>query len=63
MTDLPETGPMSAPVRQAQGMVSVQADCSLAEAFDLLRERSFALDQPLEVTALGVIDRVIRFDR
>ena len=43
-------------------MISVQAECTLAEAFDLLRERAFVLDQMLEHTALDVVDGIIRFD-
>ena len=43
-------------------MISVQVSCTLAQAFDLLRERAFALDQMLELTALDVIDGCIRFD-
>jgi hypothetical protein len=62
MPDLPRTGPQSARALQATGMISVQAACTLVEAFDLLRERALALDQTLEVTALDVIDGEIRFD-
>jgi hypothetical protein len=43
-------------------MVSVQAGCSIAEAFDLLRERAFTIAQALELTALDVIDGILRFD-
>jgi hypothetical protein len=43
-------------------MISVQAGCTLAEAFDLLRERAFVLDQMLELTAIDVIDGALRFD-
>jgi len=60
--NLPETGPTSPRVQQAIGMISVQADCTIADAFDLLRERAFALEQTLEHTALDVIERKIRFD-
>jgi hypothetical protein len=56
------SGPDSDRVLQATGMISVQATCSLAEAFDLLRERAFALDQTPEHTALDVLDGIIRFD-
>jgi AmiR/NasT family two-component response regulator len=55
-------GPQSDRISQATGMISVQAACSLAEAFDLLRERAFAMNQTLEYTALDVIDGEIRFD-
>jgi hypothetical protein len=43
-------------------MVSAQAACTLPEAFDLLRERAFAIGQQLELTALDVLDGVIQFD-
>ena len=56
------TGPQSARVSQATGIISVQAGCTLAEALDLLRERAIRLGQTLEMTALDVIDGVIRFD-
>jgi hypothetical protein len=56
-------GPRSRRVLQATGIVSVQAKCDVGVAFDLLRERAFALDQTLEVTALDVIDGEIRFDQ
>ena len=55
------SGPHSDRVSQATGMISVQADCSLAEAFDLLRERAFGIGQTLEMTALDAIDHIIRF--
>jgi AmiR/NasT family two-component response regulator len=62
MPDPPAYGPQSDRVSQATGIISVQAGCTLAEAFDLLRERAFALGQTLELTALDVIDGVLRFD-
>lgn len=62
MPDPPREGPQSPRVSQATGMVSVQATCSIPEAFNLLRERAFALDQSLEHTALDVIDGFVRFD-
>jgi AmiR/NasT family two-component response regulator len=62
MADPPRSGPQSDRVSQATGMISVQGGCSLAEAFDMLRERAFALGQTLEFTALDVIDGEIRFD-
>ena len=62
MADATDTGPQSDRVLQATGMASVQARCTLPEAFDLLRERAFALDQTLEFTAIDVVNRVIRFD-
>jgi len=56
------SGPHSDRVSQATGMVSVQVDCTLPEAFDLLRERAVGLSKTLENTAIAVIDHVIRFD-
>ncbi len=60
--ELPTTGPTSARVAQATGIVSVQAHCAVEAAFDLLRERAFMLGQTLDVIALDVIDHVIRFE-
>jgi AmiR/NasT family two-component response regulator len=62
MADPPATGPQSDRVSQATGMISVQAGCTLAEAFDLLRERAVDLGQTLEHTALDTLDHIIRFD-
>jgi hypothetical protein len=62
MPDPPAHGPQSDRVSQATGMISVQAGCTLAEAFDLLRERAFARGQMLEFTAIDVIDGARRFD-
>jgi hypothetical protein len=62
MPDPPAYGPQSDRVSQATGMISVQAACTLAEAFDLLRERAFVLDQMLELTAIDVIGGALRFD-
>jgi AmiR/NasT family two-component response regulator len=62
MAEPPAYGPQSDRVSQATGMISVQAGCTLAEAFDLLRERAFALGQMIEHTALDVLDGLIRFD-
>jgi AmiR/NasT family two-component response regulator len=55
-------GPQSDRVSQATAMISAQAGCDLADAFDLLRERAFTMGQSLEITALDVIDGVIHFD-
>jgi AmiR/NasT family two-component response regulator len=59
----PTSGPQSDRVSQATGMISVQVRCTVAEAFDLLRERAFALGQALELTALDVVDGTLRFDQ
>ena len=62
MSDPSRIGPNSDGVSQATGMVSVQAECTIAQAFDLLRERAFSLGKTLEDTALGVIGGEIRFN-
>ena len=46
---------------QATGIVAVQADCGVIEAFDLLRDRAQLMDESLHDMALDVIDGVIRF--
>jgi AmiR/NasT family two-component response regulator len=48
-------------VHQATGMVAAQVGCDIEEAFNRLMIRAAALNQSLELTALDVIDRVIRF--
>ncbi len=48
-------------VYQATGMVAAQVGCDIDEAFNRLTIRAAALNQSLELTALDVIDRVIRF--
>jgi hypothetical protein len=48
-------------VHQATGMVAAQVGCDIDEAFNRLMIRAAALNQSLELTALDVIDRVIRF--
>jgi hypothetical protein len=48
-------------VHQATGMVAAQIGCDIEEAFARLVIRADALHQTLELTALDVIDRVIRF--
>jgi hypothetical protein len=49
-------------MHQATGMVSVQLDCDLIEAFARLKLRSVGMGQSIEATAVGVIDGAIRFD-
>jgi AmiR/NasT family two-component response regulator len=51
----------TAEVAQAQGMVSVQADCSLEEALELMRDRATVTHQTLDEIADAVLDRSIRF--
>jgi len=55
-------GHLSAGMHQATGMVSVQLDCDLIEAFARLKLRSVGMGQSIEATAVGVIDGAIRFD-
>jgi AmiR/NasT family two-component response regulator len=50
-------------VHQATGMVAAQVGCDIDEAYNRLTIRALALNQSLELTALDVIDRVIRFSR
>ena len=52
---------LSVVVYQATGIVAVQADCGVIEAFDLLRDRAQLMDESLHDMALDVIDGVIRF--
>jgi AmiR/NasT family two-component response regulator len=51
----------SAQVSQAQGMVSVQAECSMPEALTMLRERAMLMGQTLDQIAVAVVERRIRF--
>ena len=48
-------------VRQASGMVSVQATCSFEEAIVLMKDRAATEGQTLDEIASAVIDRLIRF--
>jgi AmiR/NasT family two-component response regulator len=48
-------------VAQAQGMVSVQADCTNLEALVLMKERARLRDQSLKEIADGVVERRIWF--
>ena len=52
----------SARVSQASGMVSVQADCSVEEALELLKERARIAGQSLEALAEDVVERRVRFE-
>jgi hypothetical protein len=56
----PEFNPTAA-IAQAQGMVSVQAECTLPEALALMRDRAIVTHQTLDEVAVAVIDRAIRF--
>jgi AmiR/NasT family two-component response regulator len=50
-------------VNQATGIVAVQLDCDVIEAFERLQLRALATGQSLEHLALDVIDGVTRFER
>jgi hypothetical protein len=50
-------------VNQAAGIVAVQLDCDVIEAFDRLKLCASATGESLEHLALDVIDGVTRFDR
>ena len=51
----------SAHVRQAQSVVSAQADCTIAEALILMERRSRELNVPLDEIAVDVIAHRIWF--
>jgi AmiR/NasT family two-component response regulator len=48
-------------VAQASGMVSVQAECSVDEAFAMIEERARTIDLTAEEVADSVVDRRFRF--
>ncbi len=48
-------------VAQATGMVSVQADCTVVEAFRMMEERADLIDLTMEEVADSVLDRRLRF--
>ena len=54
--------PLSAIVAQAQGIVSVQAGCTPAQALALMRKRVAPIDLPLGLLAAAVVRGEIRFD-
>ena len=49
-------------VAQAVGIVSMQADCVIEDAFLLLSERALEMDCTLDDIAIAVIEHEIRFD-
>jgi hypothetical protein len=53
----------SARVSNAQGMVSVQARCTVAEALVLLTDRAQVAHRSLEEIAVAVVAGDLRFDR
>jgi AmiR/NasT family two-component response regulator len=48
-------------VYQAQGMVTVQAACTFAEAFAMMHERAQVQRMTVEEVAEAVVERRIRF--
>jgi len=54
-TDRPE-------VHQASGMISAQADLSLAAALSLLRAHAFGSSRPVRDVASDIVERELRFD-
>ena len=51
----------SATVLQAEGMVSVQVNCPVGDALQLMADRAVVQGMTIEDVALAVIDRSIRF--
>ena len=49
-------------VHQASGMVSVQAECTVDEAFTMLYERALVSGQSVKDIAVAVVERTIRLD-
>ncbi len=49
-------------VHQASGMVSAQAEVSLAAALSLLRAHAFASSRPIRDIARDIVERELRFD-
>jgi AmiR/NasT family two-component response regulator len=49
-------------VDSAAGMVSLQAHCTIDEAFALMRDRAERTHRSVERVANDVLERVIRFD-
>ena len=58
---MPTPDEYGAKVHQASGMVSVQADCALEAALDLMVERAQVSGQSLDDVADAVLERRIRF--
>ena len=51
----------SATVLQAEGLVSVQVDCPVGDALQLMADRAVVQGMTIEDVALAVVDRSIRF--
>jgi hypothetical protein len=49
-------------LNQAAGMVAAQAECTIDEAFVLMRERAATSNAAMAEIIAGVMDRSIRFD-
>ena len=62
VTETNGPGEHSEQIAQAQGMVSVQVDCTLDEALLLMRARAASNDLSLAYIAKAVLDGNIRFD-
>ena len=48
-------------IHQAAGMVSIQADCELEQAYVLMSDRATVSQVSLEEIALAVLDKAISF--
>ena len=55
-------GDPTAQIAQAQGIVSVQADCSLSKALLLMRARAASADLSRAYVARGVLDGSIHWN-
>ena len=53
---------VSSRVAAADEMIAAQAGCDMDEALQLLIVRTKSLGQSMEITALDVLDGIIRFD-
>jgi len=46
---------------QAEGMVRVQAECAIADAFQFMADRAIVQGMTIEAVAAAVVDHRIRF--
>jgi hypothetical protein len=58
---MPDSGLNEPQVHQAAGMVSVQAECTLAEALVLLQNRALVSGRSLHDIASDTVERRVRF--
>jgi hypothetical protein len=58
--DLLEEADHRAVVHQATGIVSVQCDCTIPDAFALIQARAFAEGRPIEQVAAEIVERTLR---